>query len=100
MIAAIIRTTPMMLKTWLPVRLMLMTAKYVALDSILVDVAPPRGTVVGMFEIVMKNAKTPTLKIINATTALIIWSGSMNLNFIFVPPILFIFTGGIAPPKH
>jgi len=80
--AAIISTTPMMLKTWLPVRLMLMTAKYVALDSILVDVAPPRGTVVGMFEIVIKNANTPTARIINATTALIIWFAQRSIFFL------------------
>jgi hypothetical protein len=80
--AAIISTTPMMLKTWLPVRLMLMTAKYVALDSILVDVAPPRGTVVGMFEIVIKNANTPTDRIINATTALIIWFAQRSIFFL------------------
>lgn len=80
--AAIISTTPMMLKTWLPVRLMLMTAKYVALDSILVGFAPPaRGVVVGMFEIVIKNANTPTDRIINATTALIIWFAQRSIFF-------------------
>ena len=39
------------------------------------------GVVTGMFWIVMKNAKIPTARIINATITAIIVSGSMNLNF-------------------
>jgi hypothetical protein len=72
--AAIINTTPMILKTWLPVLEMLITALNVAFCNIVVAApAPPaRGAVVGMLLMVIKNAKTPTLKIIKATTALII----------------------------
>ena len=81
-----INTTPIMLKTWLPVLDMLITALNVAFCSIVVAApAPPaRGAVVGMLLIVIKKANTPTLKIISATTADIIWSGSINLNFIFL----------------
>ena len=59
-IAAIISTTPMMLKTWLPVDDTFNTALYVALDNADVAVVPlPAGAVVGMFESVIKNANTP-----------------------------------------
>lgn len=90
MMAAIINTTPTMLKTWLPVALTLIIALYVAFcNAVVAAPAPPAvGVVVGMLETVTKNANTPTAKITNAMTADIIVSGSMNLNFIFVPPNL------------
>jgi hypothetical protein len=58
---------------------MLMTALNVAFDRVVV--ACP-GVVVGMFEIVIKNANTPTDRIINATTALIIWYALRSIFFL------------------
>jgi hypothetical protein len=56
-----------------------MTALNVAFDRVVV--ACP-GVVVGIFEIVMKNANTPTDRIINATTALIIWYALRSIFFL------------------
>jgi len=95
MIAAMINTTPMMLKTWLPVADTFITALNVEFANADVAFPPPPGlgAVVGMFDIVMKKAKTPTASMIRAITALMIWSGSMNLNFISFKLLLILILG-------
>lgn len=105
MIAAMINTTPIMLNTWFPVCDTFTTAKNVALESIDVALPPPPGlgTVVGMFEIVMKNAKTPTAKITKANTAPILQELPIKTTFylvgvnkfkfhLFYSPIMFSFS--------